>query len=94
MHRFVLLLSGSMLLFCDPLAAQTIGGWLLDRERLNPIPAATVVLLDAEDAERGGVLTDSTGAFSLRAGGGALPAARRADRLCGCGHGPDQRRAA
>ncbi len=67
MQRLVLLLSALSLLACDPLAAQTITGRLLDKESSKSITAATVVLLDAEDAERGGMLTDSTGTFSLRA---------------------------
>lgn len=67
MQRLALLLAALLLLSWGSLAAQTIGGQLRDKESSMPIPGATVVLLDAEDAERGGVLTDSAGAFSIRA---------------------------
>ncbi|MBA2243633.1 MAG: carboxypeptidase regulatory-like domain-containing protein, partial [Gemmatimonadetes bacterium] len=67
MQRLALLLAAFLLLSWNLLAAQTIGGQLLDKESSKPIAGATVVLLDAEEAERTGVLTDSAGAFSIRA---------------------------
>jgi hypothetical protein len=49
----------------NPVPAQSINGHLLDAEAGSPIQGALVLLLDAEEEVRGGVLTDGEGHFSL-----------------------------